>query len=52
MQGLGWVPAQPNPEALQTDEALRLARCLHIVLHVRLSKRFIRHLLSAQHMGG
>lgn len=42
------VSIQPNSEALQAGEALRLAHCLHIAL-ILLSDRLIRRLLSAQH---
>lgn len=43
---------QPNSEALQAGEALRLALCLHGLLYAPWSHRLIRHLLSAQQMGG
>lgn len=43
---------QPNSEALQDGEALRLALCLHVLRRARLSHRLVRHLISVQQMGG
>lgn len=43
---------EPNPEALQAGEALRLALCLHIPPCARLSRRLMWHLLSALQRAG